>query len=97
MRTALALALVAFTALPAAAQTCAELGTAIHTLDAAFPRITAGTEQELATWRASCAEAPPTGEGNVLLLCQADTDETPVFYWVKQAKNHQTLGYASCP
>lgn len=58
-----------------------------------FPKIKTNTVEELFTWRASVCEQPPTGPGDVLSLCQAETkDGRSVFYWKKK----QSAGFITC-
>lgn len=97
MRKLIALAVLALAPAAHAAENCGDLSAAMHLLDASFPEVASGSEIQLVTWRASCAENPPAGAGNVSMLCEAETDGKPVFFWVKDAGDHQTVGYASCP
>jgi hypothetical protein len=55
----------------------------------------------LYTWRASCAEKPPTGKGNVMALCEgtsirSDGTAKLLFFWSKTNKGKLTTGYYSC-
>lgn len=54
----------------------------------------------LFTWRAGCAERPPTGKGNVTALCQAKATKNGqpnhVFYWQKIYKKTPNTGYFWC-
>lgn len=52
------------------------------------------------TWRAACAERPPTGPGNVTALCEGTRStakgEERVFFWEKSDKGKRNNGYFSC-
>lgn len=53
------------------------------------------------TWRATCAEQPPTGEGNVMALCEGtsvrnDGSSELLFFWSKTNRGKLTSGYLSC-
>lgn len=62
-----------------------------------FPKINADTAVELVTWRASCAETPPDGPGNVDALCEVGTaDGGTVFYWMKSQEGGQSSGFQMC-
>ena len=66
----------------------------------AEPRDPSGIEV-LVTWRASCAERPPTGPGHVVALCEADVISSPstrrrVFFWKKQQGTAVSTGYHWC-
>ncbi|WP_136526570.1 hypothetical protein [Geomonas ferrireducens] len=55
----------------------------------------------LATWRASCAEKPPMGPGNVTALCEGDArthsgEKKRVFFWEKSEKGKKYTGYYWC-
>lgn len=54
----------------------------------------------LATWRAACAERPPTGPGNVTALCEGtrvtNKGEERVFFWEKSSKGKLNNGYFAC-
>ncbi|MFK3736746.1 hypothetical protein [Massilia sp. TN1-12] len=56
--------------------------------------------EAFATWRAACAERPPTGPGNVTALCEGTRvvagKEQRVFFW--QMSDHGKLGngYFAC-
>ena len=54
----------------------------------------------LVTWRASCAERPPTGPGNVIALCQGKRttakDDGSVFFWQKSLRGKLNNGYLVC-
>jgi len=54
----------------------------------------------LVTWRASCAEKPPTGPGNVTALCEAarepDKGRERVFFWQKSVHGKHHQGYYFC-
>ena len=57
--------------------------------------------KEFATWRAACAESPPTGRGLVDLLCQGDVPHEAgsvgrVFYWQKHAGSQISAGFLPC-
>jgi len=57
--------------------------------------------KQLVTWRASCAESPPTGPGNVDLLCEGDIarkdgSSVRVFYWQKHAGTNISTGSIPC-
>lgn len=63
-----------------------------------FPKLKPGTAEQLVVWRASCADDPPSGAGNVTALCQAKTRSGKgVFYWSKADKELETSGYVLCP
>ena len=53
-----------------------------------------------ATWRAACAERPPTGKGNVTVLCQGKRPtgkgEQDVFFWEKSDGGKLRTGYFLC-
>lgn len=61
-----------------------------------FPQLT-GEPEQLVTWRASCAETPPYGPDPVILLCEAPTVGSAVFYWLKAADDGGSSGFVSCP
>jgi hypothetical protein len=52
------------------------------------------------TWRAACAERPPTGKGTVTALCEAkrktDKGEQGVFFWQKSYRGKPNIGYFIC-
>jgi hypothetical protein len=53
------------------------------------------------TWRAACAEKPPTVPGNVTALCQGDAitptgQQKKVFYWEKASGKTLHTGYYWC-
>jgi len=54
----------------------------------------------LVTWRAACAEKPPTGPGNVTALCQGKRATTKgedgVFFWQKSQQGKLNNGYFVC-
>jgi hypothetical protein len=54
----------------------------------------------LATWRAACAERPPTGPGNVTSLCEgkqaAAKGGKGVFFWQKSHQGKLNAGYFVC-
>jgi len=54
----------------------------------------------LVTWRASCAERPPTGPGKVTALCQGKRTtakgEDDVFFWQKSQQGKLNSGYVVC-
>lgn len=54
----------------------------------------------LATWRAACAEEPPTGPGNVTALCEgkriAAKGGAGVFFWQKSQLGKLNSGYIVC-
>lgn len=55
----------------------------------------------LVTWRAACAERPPTGPGNVKALCtglilQTDGNSKGIFYWSKIYKGKINTGHFLC-
>ena len=94
----LVLALSLLVVTPAvAAQTCVDVARAIFTADPSFPQIVEATAQELRDWPDTCAATPPTGEGRVTLMCAAQTASQPIYFWVKESKNNQTLGFTPCP
>lgn len=56
----------------------------------------------LVTWRASCAESPPTGEGNIMALCEgtsvgADGNGELLFFWSRTNRGKVDTGYMACP
>ncbi|MES2917856.1 MAG: hypothetical protein V4729_04480 [Pseudomonadota bacterium] len=56
----------------------------------------------LVTWRASCAETPPTGEGNIMALCEgtsvgADGNGELLFFWSRTNRGKVETGYMACP
>ena len=57
--------------------------------------------EPLVTWRAACAERPPTGPGNVTALCQGKRTtaqgEQGVFFWEKSNHGLKNRGYFTCP
>lgn len=91
-------AIVLLLAAPAAASepSCRDLAARISAAFSDFPGIVAGTEKELLTWRASCAEVVPTGDGNVARLCEAETPDGAVFYWAKASDAGGVVGFARC-
>ena len=54
----------------------------------------------LVTWRAACAERPPTGPGNVTALCEgrmaAAKGGKGVFFWQKSHQGKLNSGYFVC-
>ena len=58
--------------------------------------------ESLVTWRASCAEKPPVGEGKVTVLCDGDLNSkngkvVRIFFWQKQRDDGQmAVGYHLC-
>lgn len=54
----------------------------------------------LVTWRAACAERPPTGPGNVTSLCEgrltAAKGGKGVFFWQKSHQGKLNSGYFVC-
>lgn len=54
----------------------------------------------LMTWRASCAERPPTGPGDVTALCEGirftRKGEESVFFWQKSVHGKLNDGYFIC-
>jgi hypothetical protein len=56
--------------------------------------------QPLVTWRAACAERPPTGPGNVTALCEGKRDaakgEERVFFWEKVKHGKFNRGFFIC-
>jgi hypothetical protein len=54
----------------------------------------------LVTWRAACAERPPTGPGNVTALCEGKLTSTKggasVFFWQKARRGKLNRGYFVC-
>ncbi len=54
----------------------------------------------LVTWRAACAERPPTGPGNVTALCEgkrtAAKGGAGVFFWQKSHQGKLKRGYFEC-
>lgn len=56
----------------------------------------------LVTWRASCAETPPTGDGNIMALCEgtsvgADGNGELLFFWSRTNRGKLETGYMACP
>jgi hypothetical protein len=53
-----------------------------------------------ATWRAACAERPPTGPGNVTALCEGKRIGAKggggVFFWQKSQRGKLNSGYFVC-
>jgi hypothetical protein len=98
MSRALALVLSVLLATPAmASETCLQVARAIFTADPSFPQVVEATAQELRDWPETCVATPPTGEGRVTLMCAAQTVGQPIYFWVKESKNNQTLGFTACP
>jgi hypothetical protein len=93
------IAIALFLAAPAlaAGPTCDDLAASVSAAFSDFPSVVLGSETELMTWRASCAEAAPVGRGDVVRLCQADTSAGAVFYWMKTAEGSGTVGFTQCP
>ena len=63
--------------------------------------INANELRAFVTWRAACAEQPPTGEGNVMALCEGtsvnrDGTSELLFFWSKTHRGKLTTGYLSC-
>jgi len=56
--------------------------------------------QPLVTWRAACAERPPTGPGNVTAHCEGKRDaakgEERVFFWEKVKHGKFNRGFFIC-
>jgi hypothetical protein len=56
--------------------------------------------QPLFTWRAACAERPPTGPGDVTALCEGkrvtSKGEKGVFFWQKSDRGRLNEGYFDC-
>jgi hypothetical protein len=56
--------------------------------------------QPLVTWRAACAERPPTGPGNVTSLCEGKLEaakaEERVFFWEKVKRGKFNRGFFIC-
>ncbi len=55
----------------------------------------------LYTWRAGCAERPPSGEGKVMALCEgisvrSDGKAELLFFWSKTHAGTLGTGYFSC-
>lgn len=54
----------------------------------------------LVTWRAACAEKPPTGPGNVTALCQGkrftEKGNYDVLFWQKSQHGKLNNGYYVC-
>lgn len=54
----------------------------------------------LVTWRAACAERPPTGPGNVTALCEGKLSPAKggkgVFFWQKSEQGKLHSGYFVC-
>ena len=75
---------------------CQELASAISESDPTFPKLQ-GSHDELVTWRASRCGIPPKGDGNVIRLCEAYTDNgKSVFYWSKDNNGKIEAGYNEC-
>jgi hypothetical protein len=58
--------------------------------------------EELLTWRASCAEEPPKGSGNVEALCHATArtsngSSRMVFFWERRDGANVQSGFEFCP
>jgi len=62
--------------------------------------ISLDTISPLVTWRAACAEKPPTGVGNVTALCQGkrftEKGKDDVFFWQKSQHGKLNNGYYVC-
>ncbi|HLC06600.1 MAG TPA: hypothetical protein VJJ26_00295 [Candidatus Babeliales bacterium] len=57
--------------------------------------------EPLFTWRASCAEKPPTGKGNVKALCEGNVlqkngTKKRIFFWSKTNQEKLVTGYYWC-
>lgn len=56
--------------------------------------------QPLVTWRAACAERPPTGPGYVTALCEGKRavakGEERVFFWEKAKHGKFNRGFFNC-
>lgn len=54
----------------------------------------------LVTWRAACAEEPPSGRGNVTALCEGKRTPSKgggkVFFWQKSDHGKRNSGYYAC-
>ena len=80
---------------------CKNIGLTLVNANASNQKIT--NMEVLYTWRASCAEKPPTGEGDVLALCDGDLVSKNgvirrIFYWEKIKNNGERhIGYHLCP
>lgn len=98
MRTVLFLFLILCGPAFAGDETCVSLAESLASEHSSFPAIEASSAAELVTWRASCAETPPQGPGNVVALCQAVTENNQsVFYWSKDSAEGGSSGYSLCP
>lgn len=95
MRTAIVLVLLTISPMVAAAETCLEVASSIRVMDPAFPQ-TSGEPRELAKWEDSCSAQPPTGEGRIIVLCEAPTADKPVFFWLREDRAQRSLGYLAC-
>lgn len=77
---------------------CQAVAKALNTTSKAGIRLD-GLEA-LVTWRAACAEKPPTGPGNVTALCQGKRltaqGEQGVFFWEKTDHGKPNRGYFTC-
>lgn len=97
IKTVAAVALLgAFAGQAAASEACIQIARAILTADPTFPQIVETTAQELDDWPESCAATPPTGEGKLVQICTAQTAEAPIYFWLKEGRNAQTLGFEPC-
>lgn len=97
MRYLIIAGLLAISPIANAAEPCDGLAVRISEVFEDFPTIIPESGRSLGTWRASCAEVVPTGEGVVQDLCEAEAVEGPrVFYWSKSSENGDTGGYARC-
>lgn len=76
---------------------CSELAKAINK---SHPEIAISLQglAPLVTWRASCAEKPPTGAGNVTALCEGEraANKGKIFFWQKLDQGKLKQGYYLC-
>lgn len=62
-----------------------------------FPNLLNQSINQLATWRASKCETPPSGSGVVTALCEGQAgDGTNVFYWEKNNDGKFESNFISC-
>ena len=77
--------------------TCADLSKKLAATYDGFPELSPGSEKQLVTWRSSCAEDPPDGPGDVVRICEAETQDGQfVFYWLKGRDGGEESGYQTC-
>jgi hypothetical protein len=79
---------------------CQEVGASVVNIANGAEKIS--NIQPLVTWRASCAEKPPVGDGNVVAICDGDLvskngASRRIFYWQKLKNNGElAIGYHLC-